>query len=104
MIFKSQAEKDFKIDVIESPVMEAITQKCANIYQGTPPWVDAKDGIKTINFSKSVCSETARLATLAIGIRVDGSARAEWLQKKIDTMYSQIHMGRVWMRLRYCVY
>lgn len=38
MIFKSQAEKDFKIDVIESPVMEAITQKCANIYRGTPPW------------------------------------------------------------------
>lgn len=94
MIFKSQAEKDFKIDVIESPVMEAITQKCANIYRGTPPWVDVKDGIKTINFSKSICSETARLATLAIGIQVDGSARAEWLQKKIDTMYSQI---RTWV-------
>ena len=36
MFFKNQAEKDFRTDVIESPVMEAMIQKCANIYRGTP--------------------------------------------------------------------
>ena len=90
MFFKNQAEKDFRTDVIESPVMEAIIQKCANIYRGTPYWADGENGIKTINFAKSVCSETARLATLAIGIKIDGSARAEWLQEQIDKIYFQI--------------
>lgn len=90
MFSKNQAEKDFRTDVIESPVMEAMIQKCANIYRGTPYWVNGENGIKTINFAKSVCSETARLATLAIGIQIDGSARATWLQEQIDKVYFQI--------------
>lgn len=94
MLFKNQAEQDFRTEVIESPVMEAMIQKCANIYRGTPYWVDEDDRIKTINFAKSVCSETARLATLAIGIQIDGSARATWLQEQIDKIYFQI---RCWV-------
>lgn len=90
MLFKTQAEQDFRTEVIESPVMEAMVQKCANIYRGTPYWVDEDNGIKTINFAKSVCSETARLATLAIGIQINGSARATWLQGQIDKVYFQI--------------
>lgn len=90
MLFKNQAEQDFRTEVIESPVTEAMIQKCANIYRGTPYWVDEDDRIKTINFAKSVCSETARLATLAIGIQIDGSARATWLQEQIDKIYFQI--------------
>lgn len=90
MFFKNQAEKDFQTDIIESPVMEAMIQKCANIYAGKPSWISADDRIKTINFAKSVCSETARLATLAIGIQIDGSARATWLQEQIDKIYFQI--------------
>ena len=90
MLFKTQAEQDFRTEVIESPVMEAMVQKCANIYRGTPYWVDEDDGIKTINFAKSVCSETARLATLAIGIQIDGSERATWIQKQINKVYFQI--------------
>ena len=90
MFFKNQAEQDFRTEVIESPVMEAMIQKCANIYRGTPYWVDEDGRIKTINFAKSVCSETARLTTLAIGIQIDGSERATWLQEQVDKTYSQI--------------
>lgn len=90
MFFKNQAEQDFRTEVIESPVMEALVQKCANIYRGTPYWVDEDNRIKTINFAKSVCSETARLTTLAIGIQIDGSARATWLQEQMDKIYFQI--------------
>ena len=90
MFFKNQAEQDFRTEVIESPVMEGMIQKCANIYRGTPYWVDEDDRIKTINFAKSVCSEVARLTTLAIGIQIDGSARAAWLQEQIDKVYFQI--------------
>ena len=90
MIFKKQAEEDFNIQAAEFPEMEALINRCANIYRGAPEWLDDKNNIKTINFAKSVCSETARLATLAIGIQIDGSARATWLQKQIDKVYFQI--------------
>lgn len=90
MIFKKQAEEDFNIQAAEFPEMEALINRCANIYRGAPEWLDDKNNIKTINFAKSVCSETARLATLAIGIQIDGSARATWLQEQIDKVYFQI--------------
>ena len=90
MIFKKQAEEDFNIQAAEFPEMESLINRCANIYRGVPEWLDDKNNIKTINFAKSVCSETARLATLAIGIQIDGSARATWLQEQIDKVYFQI--------------
>lgn len=90
MIFKKQAEEDFNIQAAEFPEMEALINRCANIYRGAPEWLDDKNNIKTINFAKSVCSETARLATLAIGIQIGGSERATWLQEQIDKVYFQI--------------
>ena len=90
MIFKRQAEEDFNVESVVSPEMESKIAECANIYRGTPYWVNADDNVKTINFAKAICSETARLATLAIGIQIDGSARATWLQEQIDKIYFQI--------------
>lgn len=90
MIFKRQAEEDFNVESVVSREMESKIAECANIYRGTPYWVNADDNVKTINFAKAICSETARLATLAIGIQVDGSARATWLQEQIDKIYFQI--------------
>ena len=90
MIFKRQAEEDFNVESVVSREMESKIAECANIYRGTPYWVNADDKVKTINFAKALCSETARLATLAIGIQIDGSARATWLQEQIDKIYFQI--------------
>ena len=90
MIFKKKAEDDFKVKSVMSPAMEDVIKKCANIYIGLPPWLSEENDIRTINFAKSVCSETARLATLAIGITIEGSARAEWLQKQIDAVYFRL--------------
>ena len=64
MIFKRQAEEDFNVESVVSPEMESKIAECANIYRGTPYWVNADDNVKTINFAKAICSETARLATL----------------------------------------
>lgn len=90
MIFKKQAEEDFNIQAAEFPEMESLINRCANIYRGAPEWLDDEDNIKTINFAKTVCSETARLTTLAIGIQIGGSARATWIQKQINKVYFQI--------------
>ena len=87
MIFKKQAEKDFKVKDTTSAQMMAKITECANIYRGAPYWVDLENRIKTINFAKSVCSETARLVTLGIKIQIDGGARGTWLQEQIDNAY-----------------
>lgn len=80
---------EFNIEPISSEQMQSWVNECVSIYQGNPCWLDEDDHIDTINFAKALASETARLATLGIGIKMDGSARAEWLQKQIDKVYFQ---------------
>lgn len=83
-----RAEEEFKTSDITSDEMQAYILRCVNIYRGNPPW--AGDGIRTINFARSVCNETARLAVLAIGIHVSGSARANWIQTQMDSIYFRL--------------
>lgn len=90
MIFRSKAKEEFSIEPIISQNMESMIEKCFAIYQGKPYWLDDADHIKTINFAKAVCSETARLAMLGTKITIDGSARAEWLQWQIDKIYFKL--------------
>ena len=65
MIFRSKAKEEFNIEPIISQSMEQMIEKCFAIYQGKPSSFDDADHIKTINFAKAVCSETARLAMMA---------------------------------------
>ena len=90
MLFRSKAREVFEVENIISSEIEDLLKRCSDIYEGKPDWIDEEEHIKTVNFAKSICSETARLATLAIGIHVDGSARADWLQKQIDKEYFNI--------------
>ena len=90
MLFRSKAKEEFNIEPIISQSMEDMIRKCFEIYQGKPYWLDDADHIKTINFAKAVCSETARLTMLATKITIDGSARAEWLQGQIDNVYFKL--------------
>lgn len=90
MLFKNKAKEEFDIEDVTSEEMKQMIERCADIYRGKPYWTDPDEHIKTINFAKAVCSETARLVTLGIGIQIDGSARAEWLQKQIDNIYFRL--------------
>lgn len=90
MLWQGKAREEFEIEPIGSDQMESWVAECVNIYQGNPCWLDEEDHIDTVNFAKSVCSETARLVMLGIGIKIDGSARAEYLQKQIERIYYQL--------------
>lgn len=87
MVFTSRVKEEFAVESIVSQSMEGMINKCISIYQGSPEWLDEEDHIKTVNFAKAVCSETARLAMLGTKITVDGSARAEWLQMQVEKIY-----------------
>lgn len=90
MLQKPRAKEEFNIEPISSTQMEQWVQECIKIYRGEPSWLSEDDNIDTVNFAKSICSEVARLTMLATSITVDGSARAEWLQERINEMYFQL--------------
>lgn len=90
VLFKSKAKEEFNIEPIGSEQMLSWINECISIYRGNPSWLNEEDHVDSVNFAKAICSETARLATLGIGIKVDGSPRAEWLQKQIESIYFQL--------------
>lgn len=90
MLFKTKAKEEFNIEPISSAQMDDWINECVNAYQGNPSWLNSDDHIDTINFAKAICSETARLVTMGIGIHVDGTARAKWIQEQIDKVYFQL--------------
>lgn len=90
MLLVDRAKQEFDIEPLNEDVMSAFIERCENIYQGRPEWVDAENHIKTVNVAASICSEVAQLTTLAIGIQIDGSARAKWLQEQLDDIYFEL--------------
>ena len=85
-MFAKEAKKAFEVESVSSQEMDFAILNWLNIYRGFPSWVSKEDRIKTINFAKTICSETARLTTLALGIELDGGPRAEYLQNRIDNV------------------
>lgn len=83
-MFENEAKKAFGVATISSPEMDMEITKWLDTYRGFPWWVDEKERIKSIKFAKAVCSETARLTTLALEIKLDGDIRAEHLQQRVD--------------------
>lgn len=90
MLFTGKAKEEFNIEPIGSEQLNAWISECVDIYHGNPSWLSEEDHIDTVNFAKSICSETARLTMMGVGIRFDGSARADWLQQQIDRIYGQL--------------
>lgn len=86
----SKIQQQFGVEVSRDADLDAWISECLAIYQGNPSWIDTEDDIDSINFAKTICSEVARLATLGIGVHIDGSGRAEWLQRQIDKVYYQL--------------
>lgn len=90
MFFKTDAKRIFDTDILLSDTMDSNIRKWNRIYSGHPDWLEPENHIKTINFAKSVTSETARLACLDLSIKIDGSARATYIQNVIDEMFDKI--------------
>ena len=87
MVFKKEALEEFDVKQGTPQEMDIAITKCMNVYQNRPYWLNDKNDVRTIGFGKVLCEETARLATLAIHVTIDGSDRAKWLQEQIDKRY-----------------
>jgi A118 family predicted phage portal protein len=98
--FMAKAKAEFGIVPLDYGTMDAVVRECEGAYTGRPSWLSEDDHITTTTFAATICQEYARLTTLAIGISLDGSARADWLQEKIDGLYFKL---REWVEYS-CAY
>lgn len=88
MNLQSVAQEEFNVKVKAYPNSQNVSESCMRAYVGTPDWLDDDDGITTINLANTIASEVARLTMLGTKITVEGSARADYLQKIIDENYT----------------
>jgi len=88
-VFKSEAEKKFQAEIIRSTEMEIAQKRWAMIINDNPPWKDAKDGIVTINFAKFISYFCAKKICLDINVKVEGSERADYIQKCVKAMLAK---------------
>lgn len=93
-MWQKEAQDKFNVETIESDVMKAALNDWVNIYQGKPDWTLPDDkgnvDIESFNFAKKLCNETARLTTLALGITVEGSARADWINSFMESYIARM--------------
>ncbi len=96
-MWQKEAQDKFGVETIESDVMKAALNEWVNIYQGKPDWALPDDkgnvDIESFNFAKKLCNETAHLVTLALGITVEGSARAEWINSFMESYIARLKNG-----------
>ena len=87
----SKAKEVFGIKrVYNYEPIAAVEKRCEDAYRGNPVWTDETP---TINFTKTLCEETARLALLGTSIRFnDDTDRGRYLQETIDAQYYNIRM------------
>ena len=79
---KKQIREEFRIATLVTPEMREAEDLWMQIWTGTPPWANDQD--RTINFAKAVTGEAARLATMGVSVELSGSARADWLQERLN--------------------
>lgn len=83
-LFRTNAEKEFNVDIIASPQMENAQSEWQAIIKGRPYW--AKKNTKTINFAKFLCYYTAKKTCMDLKVTVSGSERADYIDQCIKAM------------------
>lgn len=93
-LWQKEAQDKFNVETINSDIMQAALNDWINIYQGKPSWTQPDDygniDIESFNFAKKICNETARLTTLALGISIEGSTRANYLNGFMEAYINQM--------------
>ena len=83
-LFKTNAEKEFGVDIISSDLMEMAQIEWQNIIKGRPYWISKN--VRTINFAKFLCYYTSKKTCLDLNVTISGSDRADYINQCIGAM------------------
>ena len=92
-LFKEKAESIFDVSVIRSSDMENAQGLWNSIIKGDPEWTG--ENIRSIKFGKFLCQYAAKKACLEVAISVEGSERADFIDKIIKNMVSKTLRDKV---------
>lgn len=105
MLFKTNINSAFNVDVIRSSEMENKIQLWMDISEGKPPWLDRENDIRTICFSNTMARELASLITQNMDIKVESDygtgENASFLQSAIDKSFQTKAQSVVERMIRY---
>ena len=95
MIGKSTLKEKLNVDISISQEMIEALELWSNMYSNKAPWLNNE--IVSTNLSAAISSEIARLATIEMRVKVEGSQRAtylsEQLQKVVDNIRFIVELG-----------
>lgn len=83
-LFKTNAEKEFNVDIISSDLMEIAQAEWQNVIKGRPYWMSKN--VRTINFAKFLCYYTSKKTCLDLNVTINGSDRADYIDQCINAM------------------
>lgn len=83
-LFKTNAEKEFNVDIISSDLMEIAQAEWQNVIKGRPYWMS--ENVRTINFAKFLCYYTSKKTCLDLNVTINGSDRADYIDQCIKAM------------------
>lgn len=84
----SDVRKAFGVEFVSSTEMNNALKRWNNISTGNPSWLD--EDTRTINMAKFISEVRAKLITLDIGVALDGSSRAEYMQGIVDNLIEKL--------------
>lgn len=106
MLFKTDAEKAFKVQAYLSPEMDAAIKLWGQLESGEPPWLKDSDG-RTVAFWNTIAEEWAKLITQNIDIKVQRIRSGEmpekmqeiidkyFLKNARDNIYAMVFWGGI---------
>ena len=80
-LWTKKSEQEFQYHLPERNL--GYIETALSIYSNDPPWLE--DDVKTIGMARTICGEIARLTTMNIEIKAEGSARANYIEQILET-------------------
>ena len=95
MIGKSTIKEKLNVEISVSQAMIEALELWSNMYSNKAPWLN--DEIFSTNLAAAISSEIARLCTIEMKVKIDGSPRAiylsEQLQEVLENIRSIVELG-----------
>ena len=88
VIGKSTLKEKLNVDISISQEMIEALELWSNMYSNKAPWLNNE--VVSTNLSAAISSEIARLATIEMRVKVEGSARADYLLKQLEKILENI--------------
>ncbi len=100
MLPKNSLEKKLDIQIATSGIMDNAIQLWLKMYENAPPWLGGKECVKSLNLPAAIAEELARLVLTEFDLKIEGSQRAEFLQKQFDHTIANIsEITELWCAL-----